>query len=107
MAALGSGHARGDRGQHQNAFESFAEDENSDVEKRDCRAGVRPRWVRRAMRRDSLPDQHRNDEKGSYNDADAQSGLHCLETYHIHALTAGGGLLFFSGSLRREVRHLA
>ena len=31
----------------------------------------------------------------------------CLEAYHIDAAVAGGGLLFFSGSLRREARHLA
>jgi hypothetical protein len=28
------------------------------------------------MRRDSLPDQHRDDEKGGGNDADAQGGFH-------------------------------
>ena len=62
MRLFRSGHARGDRRQHQNAFESFAKNEDADIEKRNRRARVRLRWIRRAVRGDSLPDQHGYDE---------------------------------------------
>ena len=76
MAAFGAGHARGDRGQDQNALESFAEDEHADIEECDRRTRVGPHRIGRALRRNSLPNQHRDHKKSCCNDADAQSGLH-------------------------------
>ena len=74
MRAFRSRHARRDRCQHEDAFESFAKNENADVEKCDCRTRIWLRRVRRAMRRDSLPDDHRQHEYRSHEDADSKGG---------------------------------
>jgi hypothetical protein len=101
MEAFHTGHARSDRREHQNAFQSFAKNENADVEKRHSRAGVGAGRIGRAVRSNSLPDQHGGDEKRGCNHADTQSKLHfALTAYHRHKPDAGGRLLFFSGCLR-------
>ena len=76
MAAFDASHARRDRSQYENAFKPFAEDENTDVEECNRLARIGPHRIGRAMRRDSLPDQHRDHEKSGGNDADAQCGFH-------------------------------
>src|SRR4029077_14485824 len=58
------------------AFQSFTENENADVEERDGRARVRPHRVWRAVCAESLPNQHRDQKKRRYDNADAQSRLH-------------------------------
>ena len=76
MIAFGAGHAGSNGRQHQNAFESFTEYENPDVEERDCWARVGTHRVGGTPRGDSLPDQYRDHEKRGRDDAGAQSGLH-------------------------------
>ena len=63
-------HARRDRCQHQDAFETFAENENADIKKRDGRTRLRLRRVRRAMGGEPLPHDHRkhNDRRGKNTD---------------------------------------
>ena len=74
MRLFTSGHARRDRCQHQDAFETFAEDENADIQKRDGRTRVRLRWVRRAMGREPLPYDHRDHANRGHQDADPKGG---------------------------------
>ena len=69
-------HARGDRGQYEDAFKSFPENENADVQKRDGRAGVRLRRIGRAMRGDTLPEDHRQHDDSRGKNTDAQSRFH-------------------------------
>src|SRR5207245_11526356 len=47
ISAFRSGHARGDRGKHQNAIETSAAYEDTKVDKSDCRTCV---WLRRSGR---------------------------------------------------------
>src|SRR5438552_18013853 len=74
MCALCAGHARGNRGEYQNAFKSFTKNENADIEKRNRRARVRLGRIRRAMRGDTLPDNHRH--HGDCSDENADSKNH-------------------------------
>jgi hypothetical protein len=76
MAAFGAGHARSDRCEDEDTFQSLAKDKNPDVEKRHSRAGVGPRRIGRAVRSNSLPHKHGRDAKRSHNNADAQSWPH-------------------------------
>jgi hypothetical protein len=69
-------HARGDRGEYEDAFKSFAENENADVQKRDGRTGVRLRRVGRAMRGDALPEDHREHDDRRGKNTDAQRRFH-------------------------------
>jgi len=73
MCALCAGHARGNRGEYQNAFQSFAKNENADIEKRNRRARVRLGRIRRAMRGDTLPDNHRHHGDCSDENADSKN----------------------------------
>ena len=75
MRAFRAGHAGSDRGQHQNAFESFAKNENANVEKRDRRTRVGLSRIRRAVRRDSLPHDHRHDRDRCGEDNDPKNDL--------------------------------
>src|SRR6266487_4456783 len=76
VRAFLSGHARSDGGEHQDAFQSFAEYENTNIQKRDRGSCVRLRRIRRAMRRDALPRDHAYDANRSCESSDAQSKLH-------------------------------
>jgi hypothetical protein len=58
------GHTRGDRGQDENAFETFSENENGYVEKCDRRTCVRPQRIGRAVLGCSLPKQKGSDGHG-------------------------------------------
>ena len=69
-------HARSDRGQHEDAFKSFPENENADVKESDGRAGVRLRRIGRTMRGDALPEDHRNDDDGRGKNSNAQGRFH-------------------------------
>jgi len=71
---IAPGHACCDRGNHKDAFESFAEYKNPNVHERDRRARVHPRRVWRAMRGNALPDNHRDQEDRSGKNANAISG---------------------------------
>src|SRR5438046_5410541 len=73
MRALCAGHAGGNRGEYQNAFQSFAENENADIEKRNRRARVRLGRIRRAVRGDSLPDHHPHDRDRGRENADPKN----------------------------------
>jgi len=65
---IAPGHARCDRGDHKDAFESFAEYQNPNVHERDGWARVHPRRVWRPIRGDTLPDNHHYQEnRGSKN----------------------------------------
>ena len=70
-----SRHRGGDRRQNQNALESFAKNKNSDIERGDCFARVRPRWIRRAFGENSLPDQDRNDGQRRDGNTDTENYL--------------------------------
>jgi hypothetical protein len=59
---IAPGHACCDRGDHKDAFESFAEYKNPNVHERDRRARVQLRRIWRAMRGYTLPDNHRDQE---------------------------------------------
>jgi hypothetical protein len=72
---IAPGHACCDRGNHKDAFESFAEYKNPNVHERDRRARVHPRRVWRAMRGNALPDNHRDQEDRSGKNANAISGV--------------------------------
>jgi hypothetical protein len=61
MRAFRTGHARGDGRENENAFESLAKNQNADVEECDSRARVGLRRIGRAVRSESLPDNHRHD----------------------------------------------
>ena len=56
MRLFRSRHARRDRRQNENAFQSFAENQHADIEERDRRAGVGPQWIGRPLFRHALPD---------------------------------------------------
>jgi len=73
---LRSSHACSNRSQHQNAFESFPENENADVEERDRRTGIGTHRIGCAVRGRALPNQHSSDKKPGHDDADAQNRLH-------------------------------
>ena len=73
MRALCAGHAGGNRGEYQNAFQSFAKNENADVEKRNRRARVRLGRIRRAMRGHALPDHHRHDRNRGDENPDSKN----------------------------------
>ena len=73
MRAFRTGHARGDRRQYQNAFESFTKNENANIEKGDGRTRVRLRRVRRAMRGHALPDDHRHHRNRGDENADPKN----------------------------------
>ena len=89
MHAFGPRHTRGDGSEDENAFQSLSEDENADIEERDCRARVRARRIRRTVCRDPLPNQHRGHKKRGNDNADAQSRLHfALGAYHRATVTA-------------------
>ena len=46
MAPAGAGHAGGDGGEHENTFQTFAEDENADIEHSDGRDWCWRGWDR-------------------------------------------------------------
>jgi hypothetical protein len=73
VRAFRAGHAGGDRRQHEDAFESFTKNKNTDIEKRDRRTRVRLGRIRRAMRRDSLPHDHRDDPDRSHENTDPKN----------------------------------
>jgi hypothetical protein len=81
MGPLRTCHARSDRCQNQNAFQSLAKDKNSNVQKRHRGAGIGACWIRGAVSSNSLPHKHRDHEKRSYDDADAQSWLHFASNF--------------------------
>ena len=58
MRLLRSGHARRDRGQDENAFQSFAKNEHADIEKRHRRIRVRLERIGRAVCGERLPYHH-------------------------------------------------
>ena len=78
MRLFRAGHARGDRGQNENALQSLAKNQNPDVEKRNRRTRIRLHRVRCAVRRHSLPNDHSDNEKRGYDNADAKSRLHLI-----------------------------
>ena len=78
MRLFRAGHARGDRGQNENALQSFAKNQDPNVEKRDRRARVWLHRVGRAVRRHSLPENHSDNNERGHDNADAQSRLHLM-----------------------------
>jgi hypothetical protein len=73
VRAFRAGHTRGDRRQHQNAFEAFAKNENADVEKRHRWTRVRLRRIRGAVCGHALPHDHRDDRNRGGENADPKN----------------------------------
>jgi hypothetical protein len=71
---IASGHARRDRSEHKDAFESFAEHKNTNVHERDGWARVDPRRVWRTLRGNPLPDNHRDQENRGGKNTDSKRG---------------------------------
>ncbi len=74
MRLFRAGHARGDRCQNENAFQSFAEDEDANIEKRHRWARV---WLHRIgcpMHSNPLPDDHRDHENRGGENSDDKNG---------------------------------
>ena len=57
-------HAGGDGSEDKNAFESFAENENTDIERGNGGSGVSLQRIGRTVGGDPLPDESGNDEEG-------------------------------------------
>src|SRR6266404_685979 len=76
MHAFGASHTGGDGSQDENAFQSFTENENADVEERHGWARVRAHRIWCAVCAKSLPNEHGDHKKRRYDNADAHSRLH-------------------------------
>src|SRR5436305_7872481 len=57
------GHTGSDGSEDQDAFEAFAENENTDVEGCHGCASICLEWIGRAMASDALPDENRDDKQ--------------------------------------------
>src|SRR5437868_5488727 len=126
MRLFGSGHARGDCGQDEDALETFTENEYANVETRDRRARIGAHRVGSALFGYALPNQDGNYGGGGQAKAhgdnrrtallhlfhplavrrivapgDCRNGLpFTLQNYHIRGQAAAVCLRFFSGALR-------
>ena len=74
MHLIAPGHARCDRGNYKDAFESFAEYKNPNVHERDGWGRVQLRRVWRAMRGNALPDDHRDQENRGGKNTNSKRG---------------------------------
>jgi len=62
-------HTGRDRGQDENAFEAFAENEHGNVHHGHAPCGVGTERIGRSLCGETLPDQNSNDRQGGYGDA--------------------------------------
>jgi len=74
MRLIPSGHARGDRREHQGAFQSFAEYEDTDIHKRCDWARTRSHRIGCAMCSDPLPDDQRDHKNRGAKKTNVKSG---------------------------------
>src|SRR5438105_5224549 len=71
IASSRTGHAGGDGSEDKNAFESFAEKEEPNIEGRDGGGGMRLQRIGWTVGGDPLPDKNRDHEKRSEQQTDA------------------------------------
>ena len=97
MRALRPSHARSNRRQNENAFESFTKNKNADVESGDGSARVWLGRVWRALRENSLPEEDR-DHRDTGNE-NAGANKHAISAMPVRRSPGGGGSIWKALSL--------